>query len=282
VTIEPYSNIFPLEWGLELLTDEQINQVKDCDIENLASERYPDYVDELIYRFEPNTSCDWAVLAFAYADRVDEDKDLPDIAINAFAQAISENFGFVFSMPFFYRFFDAFPIVKSPPFSNQEIARVKIEYSWVGMGEPVEYTVDIRQANTNPIIKVTDYEPATIIQDLKYTIDKEIVQSLGNSLSNLLPINNQFSLIPCDDNNPDWTVTITLKDGSLLTLKTNESNMIYMGGPWQTNIAGQDYVQYSGIFAEALDNLIQEIGLSYGQPMAMYCGLVNVFGQAYP
>jgi hypothetical protein len=150
------------------------------------------------------------------------------------------------------------------------------------MGDEVEYKVDISQADTNPSVAVTNYKPATVNKNIKTKIEKNIVQALGKSLSNLLPINSQFSLIPCTDNSPDWITIITLKDGTLIDLKTNGSNMIYIGGPWQTNIDGQNYLQYSVEFIKAMDTLIQEIGLPYGEPMGMYCHSRDVFGQAYP
>lgn len=285
ITIEPYSNLFPQIWKLEPLSDEQRKEVINCDIEKLANSRYPknEKSDDLIYLFEPNTSCDWAVLAFAYSERVKDDESMPDIAKNAFAQAISANPGFAFSTPLFYRFFfDAFTIVSNPPLSEQETTRVQIEYKWTGIGDPVEYTVDIRQANTNPTVVVLSYKPSSVVQNLKTKVDKELVQTLGKSLSNLLPINTQFSLMPCYDNIPDWVVTITFKDGTTLTMKTSASNMLYIGGPWQTTIDGQDYLQFSVEFIVALDALIQEIGLPYGQPAAMYCAPESVLDKAYP
>ncbi len=285
ITIEPYSNLFPESWKLEPLSDEQIKEVTDCDIEKLANDRYPknEKTDDLIYLFEPNKPCDWAVLAFAYSERVKDDEPMPDIAKNAFSQAISKNPGFAFSTPLFYRFFfDAFTIVSNPPISEQEISRVKIEYKWSGIGDPVQYVVDIRQANTNPVVRVANYKSATTSQNFKNTVDKDLVQKLGKSLSNLLPIETQFSLMPCYDNIPDWIVTLTFIDNTTLTIKTSASNMLYIGGPWQTQIDEQDYLQFSVDFIAALDSVIREIGLPYGQPAAMYCDLESVLDKAYP
>jgi hypothetical protein len=58
--------------------------------------------------------------------------------------------------------------------------------------------------------------------------------------------------------------------------------MIHIGGPWQTNIGGQNYLQYSTEFIKAIDALIREIGLPYGQPMGMTCAPISVIKQAYP
>lgn len=285
VTIEPYTNLFPLNGPILSLSDEQIKQVQECDVENLAAERYPEKskMDDLIYLFTPENSCDWAILAYAYTVRLNDDDEIPDIAKNAFGKAIAENIGFAFSTPLFYRFYyDNFTIVESPDIFNQEIVAVKIVYTWGGMGEQVEYTVNIKQADTDPVVSLKTYTPATLKETAKTKVSKDTVQALGKSLINLIPVKSQFSLIPCTDNNPDWTLTITLKDDTAVELKTNGSNMIYIGGPWQTKIDGQDYVQYSIEFIKALDTLIQEIGLPYGEPMGMYCSGQDVFELAYP
>ncbi|MFT3895528.1 MAG: hypothetical protein QM730_28235 [Anaerolineales bacterium] len=267
------------------LSDEQIKQVRECDVENLAAERYPEKykLDDLIYLFAPENSCDWASLAYAYTQRLNDDDEIPVIAKNAFGKAVTENIGFAFSRPLFYRFYyDNFTIIEPPDVLKQEITAVKIEYTWGGMGDQVEYTVNIKQADTDPVVSLKNYTPATLKESAKTKVSKDSVQALGNSLINLVPIDSQFSLIPCYDNYPDWTVILTMKDGATLELKTKESNMIYIGGPWQTNIDGQNYVQYSIEFIKALDTLIREIGLSYGEPMAMTCSGQDVFELAYP
>ena len=282
ITIEPYSKYFPLEEPITPLSDEQISQVKECDIENFAADRYPEdkKADELIYLFAPETSCDWAVLSYAYAVRLKDNEEMPDIAKNAFSKAIADNPGFALSTPLFYRYYyDSFTIVKQPKILDQEITDVTIFYRW---GDEIEYKVDISQAVTNPSVAVSNYKPVTVNQNINTKIEKDTVQALGKSLSNLLPINSQFSLITCTDNSPDWTTTIRLKDGTLIDLKTNGSNMIHIGGPWQTNIDGQNYLQYSTEFIKAIDALIREIGLPYGQPMGMTCGPMSVIKQAYP
>jgi hypothetical protein len=259
--------------------------VKECDIESLSTTRYPEdnKTDELIYLFTPKTSCDWATLAYAYAVRLKEDEKMPDLAKNALGKAMADNPGFALSTPIFYRFYyDNFIIVEKPKILDQEITKVTIMYKWGGMGDEVQYQVDIRQADINPTVVVTNFKPATVNQNIKTKIDKNTVQALGKAFSNLLPIDSQFSLAPCYDNYPDWTTAITLKDGTQIDLKTNGSNMIYIGGPWQINIDGQDYLQFSIEFIKAMDALIQEIGLPYGEPMAMTCGGGDVFAQAYP
>ncbi|MFZ5858894.1 MAG: hypothetical protein ACOYZ6_18865 [Chloroflexota bacterium] len=285
VTIEPYSNLFPLNKPVLSLSDEQIKQVRECDVENLAKERYPEKnkSDDLIYLFTPESSCDWASLAYAYAVRLKDDEKMPDVAKNAFGKAIVDNIGFALSTPLFYRYYyDNFTIIESPDIFKQEIVKVQIVYKWGGMGDQVEYTIDIKQADTDPIVTIKNYTPSSLKESAKTKIRKDMVQAIGKSLINLIPIDSQFSLTTCYDNYPDWTTTLTLKNGAMIELKTNESNMLYIGGPWQVNIDGQNYIQFSIEFIKAIDTIIQEIGLPYGQPMAMTCGARDVFEQAYP
>ena len=74
----------------------------------------------------------------------------------------------------------------------------------------------------------------------------------------------------CSDDYPEWTVTLTFKDATTLKLVTNGSNIFYSGGPWQTEIDKQNYVQYSGAFLDAL----AAIGTTLQLPATSdtYCG----------
>jgi hypothetical protein len=195
-TMEPYSNIFPFNWPISPISDQKINQVKTCEIEGLSITRYPNRIssERLYSLFEPKTSCDWAVLANAYIERVGGDEELPEIAKGAFGKAISDNIGFAFSYPLFYKFFASFLIVEKPPLFEQEINKINISYKWEGIGDPVKYIIDISNANINPEIVVSSYEPITITQNLKTSVDIGILQALGSTFSNLLPIEKQFSL----------------------------------------------------------------------------------------
>lgn len=282
---ESYVNMFPLDNQISPLSKEQVNQVKECDIEKLASDRYPEKnkTEELSGLFSPETPCDWATLAFAYAARLKERGEMPEVAKDAFGKAIADNPGFALSTPLFYRYYyDSFTIVAPPDIFKQDITEAQITYKWNGMGDQIEYTIEIQQADTDPIVTLKNLTPSTLKDSAKTKAKKETLQALGKSLNNLIPINSQFSLTTCYDNYPDWTVSLTLTDGTIVELTTNNSNMVYIGGPWQINIDGQNYIQFSIEFINAIDTLIQEIGLPYGEPMAMTCGARDVFEQAYP
>jgi hypothetical protein len=66
-------------------------------------------------------------------------------------------------------------------------------------------------------------------------------------------------------------VTLTYADGTTLVLRTAGSNVFAIGGPWQVELGGQLYVQYSPAFARAVAGLAQDLSLPFGEPEGMYC-----------
>ena len=122
-----------------------------------------------------------------------------------------------------------------------------------------------------------------ILSDLNLTVEASVVQSLSLALTDLVPVESQFTLQPCDDNMPDWTVYIGFEDGTNLELVTNSSNFMYAGGPWYTKIDGQNYIQLSPAFLRAIGELVDALRLPRGQPAAMACfGRQNPLEMAYP
>lgn len=86
--IEPYSKFFPLQEPVASLSDEQVAEVRDCKVVDLARQRYPKEKStrELIRLYLPQNSCDWAALAYEYVTRLKRDGDkVPRIAKDAFA-----------------------------------------------------------------------------------------------------------------------------------------------------------------------------------------------------
>ena len=270
----------PDEWVISPLTEEQIAAVMACDIEGLASQRYSDVgtTTDLQSVFPPESDCDWAALALAYANRLDYEQPLPKSVRDAFSQAVSNNYGFAFATPLFYRYFGSISMAEPPPFTQQDISDVQVQYVWSGYGETVEYTIEIHQADTTPTLTVI---PDDFSSELNREVDPELIQALSAGLTNLLPVEDIFDLIVCVDNYPYWDVTLTFADDTTLSLTTT-SNFLFFGGPWFTEIDGQDYMQYSADFAEALSNLVNGIGLPLGEPAGMSCFGGEVFELAFP
>ncbi|MFN8530660.1 MAG: hypothetical protein U0670_18805 [Anaerolineae bacterium] len=97
-------------------------------------------------------------------------------------------------------------------------------------------------------------------------------------------MSNEVSLIVCYDLYPDWAVTLTLADDTLVTLQSHESNVIGVGGPIQTMIDGQRYVQYSSRFVLTAADLLEALGLGLGDTPAYTCGRSDdtLLALAYP
>lgn len=270
--------VFLLEWPVLPLTDEQVTSVAECDFERLASSRYPDTLgmDELASTYAPESACDWAVLALAYAERTEHEESLPESAKEAFGEAVTQNAGYALATPIFYEYFGSISLVEPPPFADQSITRAEIFYDWGGLGQKVSYSIKITQADADPKVSVKPRRLATSRPE----IDSCLVQALAPALSDWLPVDSQFTLLPCTDNYPDWSVSLTFADGTTLDVTSN-SNFMGAGGPWQTSIDGQDYVQYSPAFAKALLDLIQALELPLGQPAGMTCSGEEVFDKAF-
>ena len=275
---------FPAKWSIAPLTAAQIEEVSNCALEELAAERYPDGTlnAELRDAFSPVSACDWAVLATAYAERISADDPLSEPAKEAFLEAISRNYGFAVTVPLFYPYFGEFSLIELPPFAQQEVTIVKMDYAWIGEGDPVSYSVRIEQADTKPVVFAT-VMPESSAPDLSLKeLDKGKVQALGLALTDLLPIESQFEYVVCTDNYSNWSILLTFKDGTQLNLTNSGSNFIFIGGPWQTKIDDQNYFQFSFAFAQAIFDLCKALGLPFGSPAGMYCGGDTLFEKAFP
>lgn len=269
---------YPEAFPLPMLTNEQIQEVAECDIENLAQTHYPENIksNRLIQRFSPVSNCDWAVLAYSYAMRI-EDDTLSQQGIEAYQKAISQNYGFAFPTVIFNNYFGSIPLVQKPQFANQEITKVEIHYSWGGFGNPayVEHNLVIDQANGNPIlISDTDTFEKNVV------IDKKEIQGLAEGLIDLMPIGSKIQDLPCTDSFPSWLVTLTFVDGTQVVLET-DSNFLFLGGPWLTQIDGLIYLQNSPVFSNKMGEIMSLLNLSIGEPEGMFCHGGVVFENAF-
>lgn len=277
-TVIQNSSIYPVAYPLSPLTKDQILEVGMCDIANLAAARYPEVIidNQFDNQFTPTTSCDWAVLAFAFA--LQNETDIPNpYGVEAYLKAVEENYGYTLATPIFYTYFGSISLVENPEFANQEIKEIELNYYWSGLGEPsnLEYTLSIIDANTTPII---ESDSPLVNKDI--TINKELIQSLRLGLNDLLPIESEISIAPCTDNYPQWQVKITFMDNSEVTLYAI-SNFLSFGGPWETAIGDQSYLQMSSAFPDRLADLVDVLELPLGEPFAMTCFGDSVFEKAY-
>ncbi|MCB9450857.1 MAG: hypothetical protein H6672_05425 [Anaerolineaceae bacterium] len=294
--LPPEPVTYAFSWPVAAPDAAAIDAAYACFLDSFPAERYPESlgIDELEAAFAPETACDWAVLAVAVAQRAG-DGDMPEIGKTAFATAVGENPALAFRLPLLIPYYGALPLVE-PPFADQPLVTVNIHYGWAGMGEAVSYTLLINNGDDQPTVSgkltlgsgmVFSATPETPEgprdSEITGSVTVEQVQSLGAALTDLMPIGQQFSWEPCWDTYPDWVVTLTFADGATITMQTNGSNIIRVGGPWQVNIDGQDYMQYSSAFVLALLDMTDALELPLGQPMASGCLVgADIMRDAYP
>ena len=292
ITIEPYTNVLPYEWGeLRQFSVRQVSEAKNCNVEVLANKYYSGDLEEseLIYRHKPETACEWAALAYAYA-RLSHwtESVFSETAKDAFAQTIIRNPALILTTPMYCEFVyenipisGAFPVIEQPPLPAEEITNIRIQYEMEDEYGFDKYDAEIRDANTEPYIYIRDYQRTW---DYTYprTIRPKYIQALGNSLTNLIPIESPFTAIRNADEYMNWIVTITYSDGTDIVMSTYKSQLFGWGGPWQINLNGQIYVQYSAEFLSALLDLINHINLMTGEIWPPQCEYFNFLELTYP
>jgi hypothetical protein len=165
----------PLDWPVAPLTEEQIRTVRECDIEGVVAQRYPESLKakDLIGAFRPETDCDWAILARAYAGRWDEAEPRSGAALEAYSAAVAGNLGFALATGLFYGYFGAMPVVGILPMAQQAITKVRIEHEYTGWGSGVGLWVEIRRADKRPIV-LSDWSGAR-------NVDSAAVQVLAGA-----------------------------------------------------------------------------------------------------
>jgi hypothetical protein len=259
----------PLAWPVAPFTASQAAEVKRCDVEKLASARYPKgtTLGELAGAYAPKDTCDQAVLAAACAARMEKSASPAPQCIEAYRATLSANPAFAFSNAVVDGYFGRVTVVAALPNAARALTSLTLEYGWGGLGTAVKWSLEASDLASHPALAVkgatgkTTWTPALAAR----------VAALGTSLGSFLPIPKPIRAINCTDNYPEWTAKLAFDDGSKLDLTTNGSNLIGLGGPWQTTIGGHTYLQLAPDFAVAIGKLVQALGLPIGEPMGETC-----------
>jgi hypothetical protein len=283
-----YEDVLPMAWPVTMPTDKQIEEVKSCSVEELAETRYPESMPygQLESGYPVHSACDWAALAVAYYNHFESEDSMTEEGKRAFIQAVLQNPAYAFKMPLFYMYFGCFNLAAPPPFAGQPITSLTIDYEWSGMGEPsyVKYHINITQANSSKEkIQITlNTQPGETAKQANHEISPSLVQAIRPALMDFLPVGSPFELGYCSDNYPQWQAKLTFLDGTKITLDTHNSNLFHPGGPWQTQIDGQNYLQFSPALLGVFTDLLDALNLPLGQPMSAACHADDVFDLAYP
>jgi hypothetical protein len=275
-----------LAWPVAPFTKAQVAEVKACDVDKLAESRYPKALglDKLAGAFTPATTCDRAVLAEACAARrsdkdADGDAAMSPVCLDAYRAAITANPAFVFAGNLINDYFGKVTQVASPPVASHALASVHVDYAWSGLGNGVKWKIELDGLAGTPTMRVTDGN--LTLPAWSPVLAKAIV-ALGASLVSLVPIAKPLQASACTDNDPDWTIHLTYDDGSKLELVTNQSNLLGMGGPWQTTIAGVTYMQIGPETAHAVGAIVHALKLPLGEPAGMMCSGFDIEAAVLP
>lgn len=284
------------DWPPPQLTEEQIAASQECLTSDLYGERYQNMDGQdpqsLFEAYEPQNGCDWVLYTLVAADYYSEEDFHAGDEWSILQNTIYNNPGLLFSSPWvFYGANYHLEIVAPPPFTEQPLKQVQINYQWSGMGAPVSFDLTIQiedeawvtgTANYGSDFVSEDQEEVNTFLELDQEVMFDIVEELGTSLENLIPVESQGEFFMCYDNYPDWEITLVYEDGTKLMLVTNGSNIYDMGAPFQTQIDGQNYILGSTTFYETLWLLVSDMGLSLGSPMAMACFDENYMDVVFP
>ncbi|RMG79427.1 MAG: hypothetical protein D6712_19680 [Chloroflexi bacterium] len=284
---------YPLAWPPAPITDEQLIEARSCSVMLTADNPSPlvetllaqagwsiEFLDSIEM---PETPCEQMQLAMAYMQlRRHDDETIPPRAIEAYSAAMQANPALALNIDIFISGLSNTPVIAPPNFTESGLARAVIHYDFpngtffdivitpaeegyrvVGESEraplPDEYVVD---ENGEPIDFSDTYD--TII-------DAALVDSLSSSLVNLVPIDQTFTDQPCWHFYHDWRAELTFNDGTTIEMGTYDSNLYYIGGPWQVKIGEQIYVQMSADFISALLDIVDAVELPLGFVMSGGC-----------
>ncbi|MEZ4670309.1 MAG: hypothetical protein R3E39_20575 [Anaerolineae bacterium] len=278
-TLTPEEVTFPYEFPLDMPTDNLLAEAHACILD-------PDV--------DPTTStltCELARQALALKKDRGDDETLSPKEIELVQKLVGANPALALRLDVIAAYYSAVPLVAPPAFTvDNPITKLHLTYTFAGLGNGVAYELTITQADGNPVVKgdlgepVSGFDmpsptgtppPTSTPRALADTVDSQLVQAFAPALRDLLPIGHMFTSTPCWDYYPDWEVELTFADKTVVKMVTNQSNVVGLGGPWQTEIDGQVYMQYSGAFQTAIVDLFDALDLPFGQTAAMGCGGMN-------
>ena len=292
-TQEPEAVEYAFEFPIAAPTDAQIDEAYACALDmSSGSSSTEQATQEAESTAESSTACDLAIelvsMAAERGNAAPSDKEY-----ELFYQLIEANSAMPQRLSLIAAYFNTPALLAPPEAVLQPITSIHFTYTFFGLGPSNDYDVTITNADKTPEVtgevsinggmmggesEATE-EPLTLPE----TVDAAAVQAFGPAMSDLLPIETQFSSVPCWDYYPDWVVELTFADDTTLTLVTNQSNVVGIGGPWQVEIDGQNYMQYSGAFAEAMIDLLEALELPLGETAAMGCGgITDPLFDAFP
>lgn len=273
---------YPFDFPVSDLTASQLKEARECDLQAIP----PANVSK-------PTACQMAQQTLVLAKDRKENSEPSAKEIDLVEKIAANNPALLLRLDMIVPYFGWVSLIAPPEFTSQSITKLTLKYDFGGLGGSTNYDITITNADKSPVVSgktksdnsfQSDSSSATPTpKPLVKTVDAKFVQAFGAALTDLLPIQTQFSSTPCWDYYPDWTIELTFADKSTLSLVTKSSNVVGIGGPWQTEIDGKFYMQYSSSIQKAVIDLFKALDLKFGETAAMGCGgMTEPLDDAYP
>ena len=272
---------YPFAFPLPAPTEAQIEEARACelDLESPSAKKQSDV-------------CELALKALQLASTREDQNTPTDEERELLVDLVEKNPAVLLRLSVISAYFNAFDLVAPPDFSDNPITKLELTYTFSGLGSSNDYAITITDAGSKPVVSGRADVSASFGEaeetpapqpPLAETVDADLIQAFSLALDDFLPIQTQFSSAPCWDYYPDWTVKLTFADDTVITLVTNSSNVIGVGGPWQTEIDDVFYMQYSASIQVAINDLFDALDLKFGETAAMGCGgITEPLDDAYP
>ncbi|MBA3870798.1 MAG: hypothetical protein H0X30_16785 [Anaerolineae bacterium] len=276
---------YPLDFPVPNLTVAQIKEARNCDFKAVP----PTSISK------PN-ACQLAQQALVLAKARKQNTAPTDEELELVNKIATLNPAVLLRLDLIVQYFGSVSLVAPPDFSSQPITKLTLVYKFEGLGSNTYVDITITNADKTPVITGTAHSvgwpesssattpvPTSTPVPLAKTVDSKVVQAFGSALTDFLPIRTQFSSTRCYDYYPNWAIELTFADKTTLFLVTKNSNAIGIGGPWQTEIDGKYYMQYSSAIQAAVVDLFKALDLKFGETAAMGCGPMDeLLDDAFP
>ncbi len=279
VTPAPEKPDFAFSFPLEAPTDAQIQEAFNCAL----SRESPEATLTPSAQHKP-TGCELARQVVALAASRSQDTDPTDDEVALFKKMMSLNPALALDLSIISSYY-TLPLVEPPDFTNQSITDSNIRYTFGGLGGSADYTIHtITRMMSQPFL--VPLMQAVIIRWQQ--VSRQRLHAIYR-VQRSMPASYRHSAQPCviccrlASSLAALLAGITIPTGKLIWtspitvvhMVTNSSNVVGIGGPWQTEIDGQNYMQYSGAFSQAIGDLFDALKLDFGQTAAMGCGGLN-------
>jgi hypothetical protein len=259
-------------------------------VHTLCTARYQEVsLDALPGVAPPESSCDWAALAFAYGFRFKPGggQAFPEAGDQAFLTAVDSNPALLYLGTLAEHYLLAGGIVETPPFASEPLNTIVITGTFVtpDAAARLEMTINAATSDAPTVsgsllmrqVQITASGTPSILEEntpLFGPIDPSPVLGMTLGLTDFVPISAPLPPTNCADIDALWLVEYRFASGTVLTIQGDTL--------WQTNIDGQQYMQYGPGIPTALNVLLGSLEIPIKAGAGTYCLDANLMDLAFP